>query len=110
MNSFLRKVREAFLREAAKPRTSLAIRSRMEVLRDEERNKRIVPEGGGYPERDARSSTLDPEIAAGHVARERRRALTLTTTREDEIDAGLVHLTPAAQEIEAKAKRGLSYD
>ena len=74
------------------------------AIEAEEKRKRIVPKGGGYQERDATKSTLDPEIAAGHVNRERRRSQTLMFTRECEIDEGLEHLSFAAQEI--KRKRG----
>jgi hypothetical protein len=72
---------------------------------EEEKRKRLVPKGGGYQERDARFSTLDPVLAAGFVARAQRRSQTMMATRAAEIEAGLEHLTPAA--IEIKAKRGL---
>jgi cysteine sulfinate desulfinase/cysteine desulfurase-like protein len=43
----------------------------------ERRSLRLVPKGGGYQERDARFSTLDPEHAVHFVAaaRERSKAL-----------------------------------
>lgn len=88
--------------------TKLLTTTRQKTWREieaEEKAKRRVPKGGGYQERDARFSTLDPDVAAGHVNRERRRSQTLMFTREQEIDAGLEHLTPAAQEEKAKREK-----
>jgi hypothetical protein len=64
----------------------------------------LVPPGGGYRERDATKSTLDPDLAADAVCAARIQSLKLLHEREIEIDLGLEHLTPAAEEI--KHKRG----
>jgi hypothetical protein len=66
---------------------------------------RLVPPGGGYRERDARFSTLDPARAHVDLMVRRERFRELMHEREMEIDLGLEHLTPAAEEI--KHKRGL---
>lgn len=59
---------------------------------------RRVPKGGGFQKNEVIVASLDPDIAAGHVNRERRRSQTLMHTREMEIDAGLEHLTPAGED------------
>ena len=82
--------------------TSL-IRSRTEIERDRQ-NFRMLPKGGGYRERDATKTTLDPARAHVDVTTRRERFRELMHEREMEIDLGFEHLTPAAEEI--KRKRG----
>jgi len=64
----------------------------------------LVPKGGGYRERDATKSSLDPARAMDFTGRARARSQELMHERELEICAGLEHLTPAALEI--KRTRG----
>jgi hypothetical protein len=64
----------------------------------------LVPKGGGYRERDATKTTLDPARAHVDVTTRRERFRDLMHEREIEIGLGLEHLTPAAEEI--KHKRG----
>jgi hypothetical protein len=45
-----------------------------------------VPKGGGYQERDARFSTLDPEHAIHFVAAARERSRALMAEREQDIE------------------------
>lgn len=62
-----------------------------------EANGPVVPAGGGYQERDATKSTLDPDKAAALASDTQLRTKILMLEREREIDAGLEHLTPAEQ-------------
>jgi hypothetical protein len=56
----------------------------------------------GFQKNDVVKSSLDPDVAAGFVARVRRRSQTRMQTREMEIDAGLEHLTPAGEDHKRK--------
>jgi hypothetical protein len=46
----------------------------------------MVPKGGGYQERDATKTTMDPDVAAAHVAAARERSRALMAEREHDIE------------------------
>lgn len=64
-----------------------------------------MPKGGGFQKNDVVMSSLDPMRAMAFVDVVRAQSRALTHEREFEINLGLEHLTPAAQEVKAKRER-----
>ena len=62
----------------------------------------IVEPGKGYQERSSSSSVVNPGKAASYVSMVRERTLRLIFEREIDIEAGIIHETPAMAEDNSK--------